>query len=139
MQSELSKTIDVADVKAQYDAQCKRVLSQREILARILKEVAEEFSGMELEERRQRAIEGRAGNPSSVKAEPGKTNPVITGISTESTVSGEGSIYYARYPFLCQRSGEWREDTAYHKRGGAEGLLSGLSDTDERSVLCVPE
>ncbi len=29
MQSELSKTIDVADVKAQYDAQCKRVLSQK--------------------------------------------------------------------------------------------------------------
>ena len=50
MQSELSKTIDVADVKAQYDAQCKRVLSQREILARILKEVAEEFRGLELEE-----------------------------------------------------------------------------------------
>ena len=47
MESALSKAIDVADVKAQYDAQCKRVLSQREILARILKNVAEEFSGME--------------------------------------------------------------------------------------------
>ena len=92
MQSELSKTIDVADVKAQYDAQCKRVLSQREILARILKEVAEEFSGMELEEVAA-CIEGEP-EISSVKAEPGKTNPVITGISTESTVSGEGSIYY---------------------------------------------
>ncbi|MBS4828309.1 MAG: hypothetical protein KH128_04410 [Firmicutes bacterium] len=31
---------------------------------------------------------------SLAKMEPGKTNPVITGISTESTVSGEGSIYY---------------------------------------------
>ena len=92
MQSELSKTIDVADVKAQYDAQCKRVLSQREILARILKEVAEEFRGMELEEIAA-CIEGEP-EISSVKAEPGKTNPVITGISTESTVSGEGSIYY---------------------------------------------
>ena len=92
MQSELSKTIDVADVKAQYDAQCKRVLSQREILARILKEVAEEFRGMELEEVAA-CIEGEP-EISSVKAEPGKTNPVITGISTESTVSGEGSIYY---------------------------------------------
>ena len=50
MESELSKTIDMADVKAQYDAQCKRVLSQREILARILKNVAEEFMEMSLGE-----------------------------------------------------------------------------------------
>lgn len=92
MESELSKTIDVADVKAQYDAQCKRVLSQREILARILKNVAEEFKGLDLEEVAA-CIEGEP-EISSIKAEPGKTNPVITGISGESTVAGEGSIYY---------------------------------------------
>lgn len=92
MESALSKAIDVADVKAQYDAQCKRVLSQREILARILKNVAEEFSGMELEEIAA-CIEGEP-EISLAKMETGKTNPVITGISTESTVSGEGSIYY---------------------------------------------
>ena len=92
MESELSKTIDMADVKAQYDAQCKRVLSQREILARILKNVAEEFMEMSLEEIAA-CIEGEP-EISSVKVEPGKMAPVITGISTESTVPGEGSIYY---------------------------------------------
>ena len=45
MQSELSKTIDVADVKAQYDAQCKRVLSQREILARIQRRLRKNSEG----------------------------------------------------------------------------------------------
>ena len=132
MQSELSKTIDVADVKAQYDAQCKRVLSQREILARILKEVAEEFRGMELEEVAA-CIEGEP-EISSVKAEPGKTKSGHHG-DFHGKYGVGGGEYLLRYPFLRQCAGEWREGTAYHKRGGAEGLLSGLSDTDERSIL----
>ena len=43
MNNELAGTVLAADVKAQYDAQCKLVLSQKEVLAWILQGVAEEF------------------------------------------------------------------------------------------------
>ena len=36
MKNELSRAMASADVKVRYDTQCKRVLSQKEILARIL-------------------------------------------------------------------------------------------------------
>ena len=43
MNNELAGTVLAADVKAQYDAQCKLVLSQKEVLAWILQGVAEEL------------------------------------------------------------------------------------------------
>ena len=46
MQNELSKALSMAEAKVQYDTQCRRVLSQKEVLAWILKNTAEEFRSM---------------------------------------------------------------------------------------------
>ena len=48
MRNELSKDLSVAEGKEQYDAQCKKVLSNKVILAWILKRVTEEFKDMEI-------------------------------------------------------------------------------------------
>lgn len=92
MQNELSKALSAADTKVQYDAQCRRVLSQKEVLAWILKNTAEEFKNLSLEE-----IEGCIeGTPevSTVGVNPGETNEMITGMPNEDRVKGEGSVTY---------------------------------------------
>ena len=50
MNNELAGAVLTADIKAQYDAQCKLVLSQKEVLAWILQGVAEEFALLSREE-----------------------------------------------------------------------------------------
>lgn len=92
MENELSKALSAADVKVRYDAQCKRVLSRKEVLAWILKYTTEEFKDLPITE-----IEGCIeGTPevSSVKVNLGETNETVTGMPNESKVQGEGSIYY---------------------------------------------
>lgn len=105
MQNELSKALSMAEAKVQYDTQCRRVLSQKEVLAWILKNTAEEFRGLSLEE-----IEGCIeGTPevSSVGVNPGETNEMITGMTNEDKVKGEGSITYdIRFFASVPKSGE---------------------------------
>ena len=43
MVNELSKALSVAEMKVQYDVQCRKVLAQKEVLAWILKNTAEEI------------------------------------------------------------------------------------------------
>ena len=104
MNSGLFKNLSIAGAKAQYDTQCKKILSEKIILAWILKHVTTEFSGMSIED-----IVDCIENPqiSLVKVNPGETNQesfelhselendiktVMTGV--EDAVSDEGSIYY---------------------------------------------
>ena len=72
MKNELSRAMASADVKVRYDTQCKRVLSQKEILARILARTVKEFAGMSVEE----IIPCIEGTPeiAVVSIDPGKTN-----------------------------------------------------------------
>ena len=72
MENELSRAIASADVKVRYDTQCKRVLSQKEILARILARTVREFAGMSVAE----IIPCIEGSPeiATVSINPGKTN-----------------------------------------------------------------
>ena len=44
----LANDIEVADVKAQYDAEVKKILANKEILAWILQYCVDEFKGMPL-------------------------------------------------------------------------------------------
>ena len=104
MNSGLFKNLSIAGAKAQYDTQCKKILSEKIILAWILKHVTTEFSDMSIEK-----IADCIENPqiSLVKVGPGETNQasvvlhselendvktVMTGV--EDAVSDEGSIYY---------------------------------------------
>lgn len=48
MNNELSKELSYAKEKIQYDTQCKRVLSQKQILAWILKRTVKEFTDLSI-------------------------------------------------------------------------------------------
>ena len=104
MNSGLFKNLSIAGAKAQYDTQCKKILSEKIILAWILKHVTTEFSGMSIED-----IMDCIENPqiSLVKVNPGETNHASVGLHSElendvktvmtgveDAVSDEGSIYY---------------------------------------------
>lgn len=81
--------------KAQYDGHVKRILGNRQVLARILKGASEEFQEYSPEEivgwiEPDIEIEGTALRP----GETGKGKLLITGDSTESRIPGEGTISY---------------------------------------------
>lgn len=99
MKNEMAKDIVRAEGKIRYDAQCKKVLANKTILAWILKYTAEEFRDMEIPAIRD-CIEGEP-EISSVRVEPGDTNrgkenrgEKITGEANEDKVPDEGSVYF---------------------------------------------
>ena len=102
MRNELSKDLSVAEGKEQYDAQCKKVLSNKVILAWILKRVTEEFKDMEIRD----IMDCIEGEPqiSTVPVDPGETNKEkISGLSNENSVPNEGMVtfdihFYAYVP-----------------------------------------
>lgn len=96
MKNELAGDIGLAAGKSQYDAQCKRVLANKVILAWILKYTVKEFRSMSI-----RQIKKCIGNDiliSKVRVEPGNTNvpepEKIIGESEEDKVPGEGGINF---------------------------------------------
>ncbi|MEF2953875.1 MAG: hypothetical protein U0O33_05220 [Blautia sp.] len=93
MMNELSRDLSYAKEKVQYDAQCKQVLSQKEILAWILQRTVEEFTDMTVEE----IIPYIEGKPeiSAVRVYPGESNgEKISGMTNEDKVAEEGAVYY---------------------------------------------
>ncbi|MCI5649227.1 MAG: hypothetical protein MR332_07325 [Fusicatenibacter sp.] len=106
MENILSQVLSVAEAKVQYDTQCKLVLYQKEILAWILKNTAEEFFDLSLPEI-ESCIEGTP-EISTVGVNPGETNETIHGLANESKVPGEGSIYYDIRFFACVPRGRKR-------------------------------
>ena len=91
----IGAALDAAGVKAQYDGHVKRILGNRQVLARILKGAVEEFRAFSPEEiagwiEPDIRIEGTALRP----GETGKEKLLITGDSTESRIPGEGTITY---------------------------------------------
>ena len=97
MKNELAGDIGLAAGKSQYDAQCKRILANKIILAWILKYTVKEFKKMSI-----RQIKQCIGNDimiSKVRVDPGKTNiheepEKIIGESGEDKVPGEGEVYF---------------------------------------------
>ena len=105
MINELSKELSYAKEKVQYDTQCKRVLSQKQILAWILKRTVKEFTDLPV----RRIIPYIEGTPeiSSVPVYFGqkKNSPAedenlrkcpekISGMPNEDKVPEEGAIYF---------------------------------------------
>lgn len=92
MKNELAEDIGLTAGKSQYDAQCKRVLANKEILAWILKHTVKEFADMSI--RRIKKCIGNDIQISKVRVDPGKTNTPeperIIGESEEDKVPGEG-------------------------------------------------
>lgn len=93
MQDGLARVINIAGLKSKCDTQCKKMLAQKKILARILKGVTEEFRNMSLEEIEQ-CIEG-VPEISVIPVMPGETNnSQILGLSNEDKVIDEGTVYF---------------------------------------------
>lgn len=130
LHTELTNSITVADNKAQYDIQVKRLLANKCILAHILLKTVGAFSGMKPEEVAE-CIEGepRIG---IVPVEPGATNAKgadisgqrIKGLNTENAEINEGMvrfdiIFYVRLP------------ADYSKLAGDTGILKNIRSSEK--------
>jgi len=79
--------------KAQYDAACKRLLSEKIILAWIMKECLEEYKDYDVKEIAEKYIEGEP-QVSTVPVMPDAAGTMIRGLNTEDTSLHEGTITY---------------------------------------------
>lgn len=88
----IADAVDVANDKARYDAAVKRILSDKNILAWIMKGTMREFKDTMIEQ----IIACIEGIPevSEVSIEPGRTNAAIIGDTTEDKVPNEGSVLF---------------------------------------------
>ena len=91
----IAKNIRVADEKASYDAACKRLLSEKIILAWIMKNCLEEYRDCDVDEIAEKYIEGTP-QVGEVAVAPDESNrvSVIQGAGNEDTSLTEGTIFY---------------------------------------------
>lgn len=114
METELSRNIDIAKDKAQYDLLCKKILANKTVLAWIMRRTVKEYTNMSIEAIKL-CIEGEP-EISSRRVNPGETNAEydntaepeqIVGLSEENQINGEGKIYYdIRYTAIVPQNGE---------------------------------
>ena len=102
MRSNIADELRLAKAKAQYDEYAKRILSNRLVLAWILKNTTEEFCDIPLEQIAGECI-GDDVEISKVRVRPGETNVSddaderpgrVLGDITEDKVPGEGAVFY---------------------------------------------
>lgn len=102
MQTNLSSSLETAGIQARYDAACKTLLANKEILAWILKSVVSELADYKVSEIAECFIEGEP-QISAIPIEPGHTNSVISGMNGEDIVLHEGKVlfdirFFAKFP-----------------------------------------
>lgn len=93
VETTLAETMDAAGQKAKYDAACKRLLSEKSILAWIMKSCLAEYKDCSIQDIAEKYIEGQP-SVESVPVAPDKTNPVILGLRTEDVSQTEGTVTY---------------------------------------------
>ena len=103
----IADDIHATDQNARYDAACKRLLSQKIILAWIMKSCLEEYRDCDVEEIAEKYIEGQP-QVGEVPVELDETSaPRIRGISNEDTSLREGSnLYDIRFLATAPSSGQ---------------------------------
>ena len=104
----IAKNIRVADEKASYDAACKRLLSEKIILAWIMKNCLEEYRGCDVEEIAEKYIEGTP-QVGEVAVAPDESNraSMIQGAGNEDASLTEGTVTYdIRFLATAPVSGE---------------------------------
>ena len=87
MKTIISETLDSVNTMEKYDAACKMLLSQKVILARILKHCIPEFQHYSADEIADKFIETDAND------KDGETMPVIRGMNPENVNVEEGAIF----------------------------------------------
>lgn len=90
----LSKGLRATDEKAQYDAACKRLLSEKIILAWIMRSCLQAFRDTDVAEIAERYIQGTP-QVAEVPVAPDDVQPsLIPGAGTEDSSVHEGTIFY---------------------------------------------
>ena len=107
LETTIAKSIRTSDDKASYDAACKRLLSEKIILAWIMKSCLEEYRDCSVTDIAEKYIEGTP-QIGEVPVAPDETNSaVIHGLSSEDTTLTEGTVTYdIRFTALAPVSGE---------------------------------
>lgn len=88
----LSKALELTDARAGYDVACKRLLSEKVILARLLQLYLDEFRDYDVKE-----IEKCVERTPLISIEPvmqDETSPLISGMDTVDKALNEGTVYY---------------------------------------------
>ena len=93
MKTEIAKDIERAQTRIQYDAQCKKVLSNKHILAWIMKAAIKEYSHLSVDFVR-RCIEGQPQTGERTVESDWKCGEKIQGLRTEDKDAKEGMITY---------------------------------------------
>ena len=104
----IAKNIRVADEKASYDAACKRLLSEKIILAWIMKNCLDEYRDCDVDEIAGKYIEGMP-QVGEVAVAPDESNGIsmIQGAGNEDTSLTEGTVTYdIRFLATAPISGE---------------------------------
>ena len=90
----IAEDIRITDQNSQYDNACKKLLSEKIILAWIMKSCLDEYRDRDVKEIAEKYIEGTP-QVSEVPVAPGETNATkVRGIGNEDSVQGEGRITY---------------------------------------------
>lgn len=89
----MARGIRATEGRSAYDNACKRLLSQKIILAWIMKSCLEEYRELEVQEIAERYIEGKP-LVSQEPVFPGEGGPLIRGTSTEDSSLSEGTVTY---------------------------------------------
>ena len=92
-QTTIAESVDITDVNAHYDASCKRLLSEKMILAWIMKHCLDEFCDCSVKDIAEMYIEGRP-QVAEVPVVPDGAGSVIRGMDREDTSLSEGTITY---------------------------------------------
>lgn len=113
----LSRAVRIAQDKASYDAACKRILAQKGILARIMKECVPEFRECSIEDIENKYIEGipQIGEVAVFPDEADIGSPerhgvptIIHGESTEDNSMTEGTVVYdVRFRAVAPKNGAY--------------------------------
>ena len=93
METTMAQGLHITDENAGYDAACKRVLSEKAILARIMKACLEEYKNCDVNDIAGKYIEGQP-QVSEVPVLPDESCSVISGMDTEDKSIREGSVTY---------------------------------------------
>ena len=105
-QTTLAQGLHITDDSAGYDAACKRVLSEKAILARIMKSCLEEYKNCDVNEIAEKYIEGQP-QVSAVPVLPDEGGTIINGMDTEDKSVHEGTVTYdIRFRAIVPGSGE---------------------------------
>lgn len=105
-ETSIAQGLRITDESAGYDEACKRVLSEKAILARIMKSCLEEYKDCDPNEIADKYIEGQP-QVSAVPVLPDEGGPLISGLDTEDKSLREGSITYdIRFRAIAPGTGE---------------------------------